>query len=124
MKKILIVEDDPGLLESFQKAFSGRPYELIQAMDGEQGLARMRAEKPDMVLLDLLLPKKHGFEVLEEMRNDAALKQMPVMVLTNLENAEDVEKALELGATTYLVKANYTLEEIAQKVEEVLESRK
>lgn len=120
MKKILLVEDEPALQESFKIAFAGKEYELVQALDGEEGLARMRAEKPDLVLLDLVLPKKHGFEVLKEMRSDAALKNLPVIVLTNLENSEDVEKALELGATTYLVKANYSLEEVVQKVEEAL----
>lgn len=120
MKKILLVEDESALQESFRTVFAGKEYELVQALDGEEGLARMRAEKPDLVLLDLVLPKKHGFEVLKEMKSDEALKDIPVIVLTNLENSEDVEKALELGATTYLVKANYSLEEIAQKVEEAL----
>lgn len=120
MKKILLVEDEPGLQESFKAAFTEKGYALAQALDGEKGLARMRAEKPDLVLLDLVLPKKHGFEVLKEMKNDAELKDLPVIVLTNLENSEDVEKALELGATTYLVKANYSLEEVVQKVGEVL----
>ena len=120
MKKILLVEDEPALQESFKTAFGGKGYELTQAMDGEEGLALMRAQKPDLVLLDLVLPKKHGFEVLKEMKSDANLKDLPVIVLTNLENSEDVEKALELGATTYLVKANYSLEEVVQKVEETL----
>jgi len=120
MKKILFIEDEPALQESFKSAFARKGYELMQAMDGDDGLARMRVDKPDMVLLDLILPKKHGFEVLQEMKNDAVLKELPVIVLTNLENSEDVEKALELGATTYLVKANYSLEEIVQKVEEAL----
>ena len=122
MKKILFIEDEPALQESFKSAFARKGYELMQAMDGDDGLARMRVDKPDMVLLDLILPKKHGFEVLQEMKNDAVLKELPVIVLTNLENSEDVEKALELGATTYLVKANYSLEEIVQKVEEALRS--
>lgn len=120
MKKILLVEDEPALQESFKQAFSGKEYECLQAMDGEEGLALMRSAKPDLVLLDLVLPKKHGFEVLKEIKNDANLKDIPVIVLTNLENSEDVEKALELGATTYLVKANYPLDEIVRKVEEAL----
>ena len=122
MKKILLVEDEPALQESFKTIFAGKGYQLLQAMDGEEGLTLMRATKPDLVLLDLVLPKKHGFEVLKEMKSDAELKNLPVIVLTNLENSEDVEKALELGTTTYLVKANYSLEEIAQKVEEALKT--
>lgn len=120
MKKILFVEDEPALQESFQVALGERGYECLKAMDGEEGLKMIRSEKPDLVLLDLVLPKKHGFEVLKETKSDPILKDIPVIVLTNLENSEDVEKALELGATTYLVKANYSLEEIVQKVEEAL----
>jgi DNA-binding response OmpR family regulator len=122
-KTILLVEDEPALQESFKTTFAGKGYELTQAMNGEEGLALMRAQKPDLVLLDLVLPKKHGFEVLKEMKSDANLKDLPVIVLTNLENSEDVEKALELGATTYLVKANYSLEEVVQKAEEALHAR-
>lgn len=124
MKKILFVEDEPALQESFEAALAGKGYEFLQALDGEEGLKLIRSAHPDLVLLDLVLPKRHGFEVLKEMKSDAALKDIAVMVLTNLENSEDVEKALELGATTYLVKANYSLEEIVQKVEEALAQRK
>lgn len=120
MKKILFIEDEPAVQETFKTTLAERGYDVAAAMDGEEGLAAIRAEKPDLVLLDLVLPKKHGFEVLKEIKSDPALKDLPIIVLTNLENSEDVEKALELGATTYLVKANYSLEEIVQKVEEAL----
>ena len=123
MKTILFVEDEPALQASFKAIFAEKGYEFFQAIDGEEGLKLVRSAHPDLVLLDLVLPKKHGFEVLKEMKSDPELKDLPVIVLTNLENSEDVEKALELGATTYLVKANYSLEEIAQKVEEALHAR-
>ena len=76
--------------------------------------------KPDLILLDLILPKIHGFDVLKELKEDEKTKEIPIIVLTNLERVEDVEKALELGATTYLVKADYTLEEVIEKIKNAL----
>jgi len=86
-------------------------------LDGEIGLSMAKKEKPDLILLDLILPKKAGFEVLQELKNEPETMEIPVIVLTNLESPDDVEKALELGAKTYLIKSNYNLEEILQKVE-------
>ena len=80
-----------------------------------------QAEKPDLILLDLILPKKDGFAVLQDLKKDETLKSIPVIVLTNLEGTTDVEKVLELGATTYLVKANYDLQEIIFKIKQTLE---
>jgi len=80
-----------------------------------------KSQKPDLILLDLILPKKDGFEVLKELKKDESTKEIPVIVLTNLEDIESVEKAIELGANTYLVKAQYTLNEVIQKVKKALE---
>jgi len=96
-------------------------YNVLSALDGEIGLRLARTELPDLILLDLILPKKDGFEVFEELKKDPKASNIPVIVLTNLEQMEDVEKALELGARTYLVKANYTLEEVVSKIKKVLE---
>jgi len=90
---------------------------MISALDGEAGLSLAKTEKPDLILLDLVLPKMHGFEVLKSLKEDAGTKDIPIIVLTNLESTGDVEKALELGATTYLVKADYTLEEVLSKIQ-------
>jgi len=94
---------------------------MISAMDGDEGLKLAGAEKPDLILLDLILPKINGFDALEQLKDNLSTKDIPVIVLTNLEGTGDVEKALELGATTYLVKANYTLEEVLQKIKQALE---
>ena len=93
---------------------------MVSAMDGEEGLRLVKLEKPDLILLDLILPKVHGFEVLKQLKDDKETKDIPIIVLTNLEGTGDVEKALELGATTYLVKANYSLEEVLQKIKKAL----
>jgi DNA-binding response OmpR family regulator len=121
MKKILFIEDESALQKTFRDVLEKEGYEMISALDGESGLRLAKSQKPDLILLDLILPKKDGFEVLKELKEDEATKGIPVIVLTNLEDIESVEKAIELGATTYLVKAQYTLEEVIQKVKKALE---
>jgi DNA-binding response OmpR family regulator len=120
MKKILFIEDEAALQKTFRDVLEKEGYQMISALDGESGLRLARSEKPDLILLDLILPRKDGFEVLKELKEDEATKGIPVIVLTNLEDIESVEKAIELGATTYLVKAQYTLEEVIQKVKKAL----
>ncbi len=94
---------------------------MISALDGEIGLRLAKTKKPDLILLDLVLPKAHGFEVLKRLKEDKETKDIPVIVLTNLEGIGDVDRAIELGATTYLVKANYSLEEVLEKIKKALE---
>jgi DNA-binding response OmpR family regulator len=120
MKKILFIEDEAALQKTFRDVLEKEGYQMISALDGESGLRLARSEKPDLILLDLILPRKDGFEVLKELKEDEATKGIPVIVLTNLEDIESVEKAIDLGATTYLVKAQYTLEEVIQKVKKAL----
>jgi DNA-binding response OmpR family regulator len=120
MPKILFVEDEPTLQKTLGDVLIKEGYEVKTASDGETGLALAKEFKPDLMLLDLILPKKDGFSVLKEMRADEDLKYVPVIVLTNLEGTADVEKVLELGATTYLVKANYDLSEIVARVKQAL----
>lgn len=98
----------------------GEGYEVQSAYDGETGLEMVKTEKPDLILLDLILPKLHGFDVLKRIKEDPEIRDIPLIVLTNLEDMGDVEKALELGATTYLVKANYSLDEVLEKVRKAL----
>jgi len=120
MAKILFIEDEEALQRAMGDALTSKGYTLIKALDGEIGLAAALKEQPDLILLDLILPKKNGFEVLGELKKDPATKNIPVIVLTNLEGSNDVEQALSLGATTYLVKANYNLEDVLGKIERVL----
>ncbi len=119
-KKILFVEDETALQKTIGDILKQEKYKVVSAMDGEAGLQMARTEKPDLILLDLVLPKMHGFEVLKALKADEATKYIPIIVLTNLESMGDIEKALELGATTYLVKASYTLEEVVQKIKKTL----
>lgn len=119
-KKILIVEDDLVLQKTLKEFLVAEDFEIILASDGEEGIEKAKSEKPDLILLDIILPKKDGYEVIKEVRADGTIKNVPIALLTNLGSLNDVEKALELGATTYLVKADYKLEEIAVKVKSIL----
>lgn len=117
-KKILFVEDEPNLQKAISEVLVQEGYKVLKAADGEEGLKVAQTEKPHLILLDLILPKKDGFEVLKKLKTDEETKDIPVIVLTNLEGVGDIEKALELGATTYLVKANYKLEDVIAKIKE------
>lgn len=120
MKKILFIEDEAALQKTFSDVLTQEGFKVLNALDGEQGLRIAKSEKPDLILLDLILPKIHGFEVLKILKEDSATKDIPIIVLTNLESTSDVERAIELGATTYLVKANYDLEDVIKKVKNAL----
>jgi len=95
-------------------------YNVLPAINGAIGVELAQQKKPDLILLDLILPELNGFEVLKKIKNNKKTKDIPVIVLTNLENAKDIDKVIELGATTYLVKANYRLDEIALKIKQIL----
>jgi DNA-binding response OmpR family regulator len=123
MKTILFIEDESALQKTFGEILGQEGYEMISALDGEIGLRLAKDKKPDLILLDLILPKKHGFDVLKGLKEDKETKEIPVIVLTNLERIEDVDRALELGATTYLVKAQYSLEEVIEKIKKALQER-
>jgi DNA-binding response OmpR family regulator len=119
-KTILFIEDESALQKTFGEILKQEGYEMISALDGETGLRLAKSRKPDLILLDLILPKMHGFDVLKKIKEDNEIKDIPVIVLTNLEDIKDVDKALELGATTYLVKTQYSLEEIVEKIKNAL----
>lgn len=122
MRTILFVEDEAAIQKSLTDTLKKEGYEVISALDGQTGLHLAKAKKPDLILLDLILPKMDGFELLDQLKKDPATKDIPIIILTNLERMEDVEKALKLGAKTYLTKANYTLQEVVDKVEKALMS--
>lgn len=95
-------------------------YQVITAADGQEGLDATKKELPALILLDLILPKMNGFEVLRELRQEAATKTIPVIVLTNLSEMGDIGKVLELGVTTYMVKSDQTLQDILAVVEKTI----
>lgn len=115
-KKILIVEDERNMRESLVEAFNDSNFKVLTMEDGEGVVDFVREEKPDVILLDIILPKKNGFEVLGELKDNIETRNIPVILSTNLSDPSDIQKALDLGATTYLVKSNYSLEDIVKKV--------
>jgi DNA-binding response OmpR family regulator len=121
MKKILFIEDERALQQTFQDFLKKEGYEVFSAFGGQEGLETAFSKKPDLILLDLILPQKNGFEVLEELKKKEETKDIPVIILTHLEEMQDVQKAIELGAKSYLVKANYSLKEVAEKIKKALE---
>ena len=119
-KTILIIEDDKFLRELIAKKLIKEGYEISEAVDGEEGMKKVKEEKPDLVLLDLILPGIDGFEVLSRMREESALASIPVIILSNLGQREDVEKGLRMGAVDYLIKAHFTPGEIIEKIKNAL----
>ena len=116
MKKILFIEDESALHKTIGEVLTQQGYEMISALDGEIGLRLAQTKKPDLILLDLILPKIDGFGVLKQLKENKKTKDIPVIVLTNLEGMQDVERAIKMGASTYLVKSNYDLEEVVEKI--------
>jgi len=119
-KTILIIEDDKFLRQLIAQKLLKDGYDISEAIDGEEGLKKVKEEKPDLVLLDLILPGIDGFEVLSQMKREDALSQIPVIILSNLGQKEDVERGLNLGAVDYLIKAHFTPREIVEKVKNAL----
>ncbi len=115
--KIVIVEDDPMLLKYLTSSFKQEnAFELFTAVDGEEGERVIIECVPDLVLLDIIMPKKNGFEVLAAVRKNPSTAKVPVMVLSNLMQPGDIEQAKKLGATDYLVKVDLEVREIIEKV--------
>ncbi len=115
-KNILIIEDDKFLRELIVRKVVKEGFDVSEAIDGEEGLKKIKEEKPDMILLDIILPGIDGFEVLSRIKEDPALSYIPVIILSNLGQKEDIEKALKLGAIDYLIKAHFTPGEIIEKI--------
>jgi DNA-binding response OmpR family regulator len=119
-KKILVIEDEATLQQALTEYLSEEKFEVISALDGEKGLELSASASPDLILLDIILPKMDGFEILEKIKHNEKTKNIPVILLTNLESVEDIQRAFEKGATTYLVKADFKLEDVVNKIKETL----
>jgi len=120
MKKVLFVEDEEMLQKTLGDVLSKEGYKVISALTGDQGLRLAKKEKPDLILLDLILPKLSGLEVLAELKKKPETKKIPVIVLTQIDNPFEIGKALELGANAYLVKVSYDFKEIIEKIKKIL----
>lgn len=120
MAKILIVEDDPLMARMYQKIFTFEKYEVETAADGQEGLDKARSINPTMILLDIMMPKMNGLEVLDKLKADPATKTIPVVMLTNLAGQQDAEAALAKGAVKYIIKSEYDPKQVSDMVKQIL----
>lgn len=118
--KILLIEDDTFLAGMYISKLGFENFEILLANDGKQGIKLAEKEKPDLILLDILLPKVDGFEVLKVVKKNDKTKEIPVILLTNLGQKSDVEKGLSLGANDYLIKAHFMPQEVIKKIKDTL----
>jgi DNA-binding response OmpR family regulator len=121
--KILIVEDEEILLTALSEELKQEGFDAVGAKDGQEGVEKAQSEKPDLILLDLVMPRLDGIGALKQMKENEQTKDIPVVILTNLSDYDKVSDALSLGAMDYLVKANYRLEELVNKIKTVLERK-
>ncbi|MFA5270126.1 MAG: response regulator [Patescibacteria group bacterium] len=118
--KIVVIEDDKILLKALNVELLSENFEVLSASDGVSGLGLVKKEKPNLVLLDLVLPKMHGFDVLKALKDNPDTKSIPVVILSNLGQDTDIKKGMELGAKDYYKKASTDLSELAAKIKKIL----
>jgi len=120
MKKILIIEDEEILLDLIQRRLLQEGYQVIVAKDGEEGLRKLKEEKPDLILLDIIMPKMGGFEVMEEMNKDKDLKKIPIIIISNSGQPVELSRAKELGIKDWLIKTDFSPSDVVEKVKKQL----
>ena len=118
--KILLIEDDTTLSKMYERKFTTDGFEVVTAFDGIEGLAKTTSEKPDLVLLDIMLPKLDGLAVFKKMRSQTETFNTPVILLTNFGQEDTVMECFKLGAVDYLLKADVTPQQVVEKVEKFL----
>jgi len=115
-KKILLIEDEEIMVNLLQRKLTQEGYEISVARDGEEGLKLIREAVPDLVLLDIIMPKKGGFEVMEVMQKDKELREIPVIIISNSGQPVELDRAKELGAKDWLIKTDFDPQEVLDKV--------
>jgi len=122
--KILLVEDDTFLLDMYATKFELEGFSVVMAEDGKKGLEMAAKDDPDIILLDILMPKMDGFTVLDELKKNKDTEKIPVILLTNLGQKDDVKKGFEKGAVGYLIKAHFMPSEVVDKIKKILKDAK
>jgi DNA-binding response OmpR family regulator len=120
-KKVLIAEDDLFISKTYAFRLGQEGFAIIMAKNGEEAVEKAIAENPDLILLDIIMPKKNGFEVLETLKTNKILKAIPIIILSNLGQETDIKKGMDLGAVDYIVKAHITIEEVVEKAKKYLQ---
>ncbi|MFA6254633.1 MAG: response regulator [Patescibacteria group bacterium] len=114
--KILVIEDDKSLVKLIEAALDQKKFKVILALEADEGVEKARIEKPAIIILDILLPGKSGFECLSNLKQQKETREIPVIILSNLGQSEEIRKGLELGAIDYLVKADLSIDELVKKI--------
>lgn len=120
MKRILLIEDDPFLVDIYTTKIKELDFSVDVANDGEEGLRKLKEKDFDLLMLDIVLPRLDGWQVLKQISEEEKLKNLKVIILSNLGQKEEVEKGLKLGAVKYLIKAHYTPAEVVEEIKRVL----
>lgn len=120
-RKILIVEDDTFIVDIYQMKFSQEGFEVIAAEDGIRALEILNQEIPDIILLDMMMPKMGGMDVLEKIKANEKTKKIPIIMLTNIAEKDDVDESFALGADEYMIKSHFTPAEVLKKVNALLD---
>lgn len=115
-KKILLIEDEEIMIGLLEKKLAQEGYEISVARDGIEGLEKMRKAKPDLILLDIVMPKMGGFEVMERIKEDKELKKIPIVIISNSGQPVEIDRARELGARDWLIKTEFDPQEVIDKV--------
>lgn len=124
MKRVLIVEDEEFLIRALGDNLESEGFTVDMALNGEEAMDKIRKQRPDIILLDLLLPIKDGFYVLEELRKNPEWKLIPIIVLSNLDSDTEIKRALELGADDYFVKSQHPIEEVIDMIKEYFSGKR
>lgn len=115
-KKIMIVEDDSFVMDIYQTKLEQEGYEVVGAANGVEALKKLQEIRPDLILLDIIMPYMDGLEVLKKIKDDQGLRNIPIILLTNLSQKEEIDKGLGLGADDYLIKSHFTPSEVLEKI--------
>ena len=122
-KKILIIEDDKSLVRIIENALDEKKFKIYLTISCEEGIEKAKMEKPDLIVLDVLLPGKSGFECLKALKEEKTTKKIPVIMLSNLGQSEEIRKCIELGAIGYMVKADFTIDEVIDKINKAINKK-
>lgn len=120
MKTILVVEDDSFLMDAYKVKLQQAKYTILAAKDGESGLAMAQSKKPDLIILDLVLPKMSGMDVLKKLKADETTKSIPVIIASNLDQKQTIDEGKKLGAVDYFIKSNLSINELIDKLDSYL----
>ena len=120
---VLIIEDDSYISDMYRIKLESENFEITTAKDGTIGIKILEKQKPDIILLDVVMPKMDGFDVLKTIKGNLGLKEVPVVLLTNLSQKENVERGFELGADSYIIKAHFTPSEVVKKIKDILKKQ-